>query len=67
MNIQFFSVQKQHHFLVLLAPQTFALMFWLHAKSTQSSIMHNFVIIILDHVFVTCGGIEFLELLTTTY
>jgi hypothetical protein len=59
-----------------LTPQTFALMFWLHAKSTQSSIMQkpttfqqlkNIVIIILDHIFVTCGGIEFLELFTVTY
>lgn len=50
--------------------------FWFHAKSTQSPIMQkpttfqqlkSIVIIILDQVFVTCGGIEFLELLTTTY
>jgi hypothetical protein len=59
-----------------LAPQTFALMFWLHAKSTQSFIMQkpttfqqlkNIVIIILEQVFVTCGGIDFLELLIATY
>jgi hypothetical protein len=59
-----------------LAPQTFALMFSLHAKSTKSSIMQkptsfqqlkSDVIIILDQVFVTCGGIEFLELFAATY
>jgi hypothetical protein len=41
-------------------------MFWLHVKSTQSSIVQkpitfqqlkSIVIIILDQVFVTCGGI----------
>jgi hypothetical protein len=59
-----------------LAPQIFALMFWLHVKSTKNSIMQkpttfqqlkSIVIIILHQNFVTCGGIEFLELFVATY
>jgi len=36
-------------------------------KPTIFQQLKNIVIIILDQVFVTCEGIEFLELLTATY
>ncbi len=36
-------------------------------KPTTFQQLKNIVIIILEQVFVTCGGIDFLELLIATY